>query len=537
MTRLGCLLLPFLWIACLEPGLPPRGLRLVSGQDILEPGFITLGEETVVRFERHRAYAKGALGAVSDVWIVSLDGQNMRKVVSQRSDRGPTLQSFPAGSSFFQHFLVNEQMFDARTTVSTLIRLSPALEETLRIEGISRYFQGAAPSFPDLVLYEKPRKGETYQDLYLWDGTAHRYLGVDSGSGQIVFGSSGAIYAIFGEDRVFSRLPQPDGALTELYPNISQFTLSRDERYVVLKVSTNGISKELILELATGREIPFAKPNTGMWVGFEGDYFIYLVRKTATEPAEVRAIDVVGGTESMTPLPEPLVDVVSRIPRPASEETLVQDSLGQGVFVNSINGTFLRVFPGKLYSPKFTGDGQQMLYIDPQKPTLVDPQIHGPLMNVPSDLSAAPRLFSPPGTTTRTGFFDFTNGDRGEFLYFWVHLGRGTWDLYFYFFDTSELRLVTRSILQVTVSEHSIFGILNASQQDQSGDLVHRNLDTGAEVFYSHAVVNALVGGQTSADPQRKVLYLVRGRAPSAHDGLWLAPLLEPQSPDAGVAE
>lgn len=537
MTRLGCLLFSLLFLACLEPGPPPRGLRLVTGQDILNPSFIMLGEEMVVRFERHRAHAKGPLGAVADTWIVSLDGQNTRKVLSHRSDHGPVLQSFPKGSNFVQHFLVDEQMFDARTTVSTLVRLSPALEETLRIEGITRYFLGTSPGFPDLVLYEKPRMDQPYQDLFLWDGTAHRHLGVDSGSGQIVFGSSGAMYSIYGEDRVLSRLPRPDSDLEKIYSNVSRFTLSRDERFVVLSVRLGEVNQDLILELATGREMPFAKPNTGMWLGFEGDYFIYLVRKTATTPAEVHAIDILTGDETLTSLPEPLVDVVSRLPRPDSNETLLQDSIGQGVFVNSTNGDFIRAFPGKLFAPKFTGDGKRMLYIDPQKPTVVDPQIHGPLMDVPSDLSAPPRLFSPPGTSTRSGFFDFTIGDRGEFLYFWVHLGRGTWDLYFYFFDTNELRLVTRSILQVTVSEHSIFGILNASQQDQSGDLVHRNLDTGAEVFYSHAVVTAVIGGETDAAPERKVLYLVRGRAPSAHDGLWLAPLLEPVSPDAGVTE
>ena len=537
MNNLGkaLFLWSIVWMSCLEAGPPPLGTRIVEGRDIQNFQFINLGEETVVRFDRHMDFAKGSLGARFDTYVVSLDGSNLRKVIVNRTDHGPQLMSFPAGSTRSQHFLVDETIGANKVAVSTLIRLSPLLEEQLRIEGITRYMPGSAPGFPDLILYEKPVQGRSFQDLHLWNGVESVRLGVDSGSGQMVFGGSGAIYAIMGEARVLSRLKTPDDAMLGLREQVSRFQLSPDEAYAAVSVTEDGKTKDLILELSTKREMPFVRSTSGMWAGFQGSYFIYIISKSTTAPGEVHAIDLTSGKENVTLIPEPLVDIVARLPRPNSTETLVMDSQGHAVFVSSIDGTLIRTVSGKLYAPKFTKDGADLLYIDPQAPTLVDSQIHGPLLQQSADLDKPARLFSPPGTSTRAGFFDFTSGDRGDFLYFWVHYGRGNWDLYFAFFDTGELRLITRSILQVSVGEHNIFGILNASQQDQTGDLVNRDLDTGMEIMYSHAVAEMVVGGENTDSPEPKVAYLVRGRAPSSHDGIWLAPILRPSAPDGGI--
>jgi hypothetical protein len=91
--------------------------------------------------------------------------------------------------------------------------------------------------------------------------------------------------------------------------------------------------------------------------------------------------------------------------------------------------------------------------------------------------------------------------------------------------------LIAKSILSVSISAHSLFGILNMSQQDGVGDLVLRNIDTGVDLRYAQAVADV---NQCPSDwPCRNwFAYIVRGRTDSDHSGLWLVP---PVKPDGGT--
>jgi hypothetical protein len=151
-----------------------------------------------------------------------------------------------------------------------------------------------------------------------------------------------------------------------------------------------------------------------------------------------------------------------------------------------------------------------------------------------------PTMVSPPGllVSAQNGFsYFFTSGDTGPILVFWAHLGRESSDLYFADYAEgslpANLRVIAKSILSVSVSAHSLFGILNTSQQDGVGDLVFRDIDSGAETFYAQSVIEASQhNGSDLASSY--TAYIVRARADSDRSGLWLSPMIPPPIPDGG---
>jgi hypothetical protein len=88
--------------------------------------------------------------------------------------------------------------------------------------------------------------------------------------------------------------------------------------------------------------------------------------------------------------------------------------------------------------------------------------------------------------------------------------------------------------MSVSISAHSLFGILNMSQQDGVGDLVYRDFDKGVDTLYANAVFDVAEQGGTSLATSYAA-YIVRGRADSDHSGLWLTTLAPPVNPDGGT--
>jgi hypothetical protein len=153
----------------------------------------------------------------------------------------------------------------------------------------------------------------------------------------------------------------------------------------------------------------------------------------------------------------------------------------------------------------------------------------------------APTMVSPPGLLVNAqngASYFFTDGDKGPLLVFWAHLGRASSDLYFADYQAGTLptglRLIAKSILSVSISAHSLFGILNMSQQDGVGDLVYRNIDKGVDTVYAHGVSDSAERGGSDLSTSYAA-YLVRGRDDSDRSGLWLTTLAPPVSPDGGT--
>ncbi len=547
---------------CLDAGPAPTGQLLFHGDHIESPQFITVGDQPMVRFADRLAFATTTLGGVSDVWITSFVGTLQRKVVANRSDYWPEQAPGPGED----YFMVDEHLVDSaagQARVASLVRLGSTLQEEFRLEGIARYTRftvplGAlydnppagrtCPGFSTLqgncpqLFYERPTEsGQKYPTLMLWDGTDHLPLGADAGSFQIQTVGRNA-YFLLDDQHTLTRLDRPSYALDSLRDNVFSFSVSGDEHYVALTVNENGKSKTVVRDLETGAEKTPARPNPSGWGGFSGNTFSYSQNATSTAPAELHVFNLDTGDDTFEVLPSPLVNLSGALDRPNSDERLILDSQGHGVFTGKNDLVGRRTLVGPLFTPSFTPDGKYLVYISPAAATLYDTSVQGPLMFQDADQTdLPPTMVTPPGLLANVqngASYFFTDGDHGPLLVFWAHLGRGSSDLYFADYQSgslpSGLRLIAKSILSVSISAHALFGILNFSQQDSVGDLVYMDIDKGVQTRYAQGVSDATERGGPDLSTSYAA-YVVRGRTDSDRSGLWLTTLAPPVQPDGGT--
>jgi hypothetical protein len=579
MSRWPVVFLGLLFLAgCLEEGPAPSGRRLFAGLDVESPAFTSVASDPMVLFQNRLAAATPTTGGFYDVWISAFDGSQQRKVLANRTDRwgeqdwGWSQQDYPLANqpsvTGEHYFMANEALVASgtgNTPVASLVRLGPTYDEELRIDGITNYSRftlpisllleqpqsgQSCPGFPGLqnncpqLFFERPAQvGESYPTLFLWDGQNQFPIGKDSGSFQIQTMGSGASYFVLDSSRTLTRLHRPGNALESLRANVSRFYVSGDERYVALAVTDPGKSMTVIRDLTTGVEISPATPNPSAWGGFQGSSFYYSQSATSAAQAELHTLNLTTGDDSVTLVPRPLVDIAGTLDRPGSDERLVLDSAGRGVFTGKGDLIVRRVVSATLITPNFTPDGAYLTYIAQATATLFDTGQQGALVFQDAELLQPPVTVSPPGLVVSAqngSSYFFTNGDHGPILIFWAHLGRASSDLYFADYPggglPTNMRLIARSIMSVSISAHVLFGILNVSQQDEVGDLVYRNIDTGVDTLYAHAVAEAVEYAPSGADLSGTwTAYLVRGRADSDHSGLWLTTLAPPEKLDGGA--
>jgi len=529
-----------------------------------------VGDEWLVRFQDRTAPATTTKASVSDLWVTSFDGLSQRKIVANWSGYWGEQGPFNAGD---RYYMVDENLVPTnggRARVANLLRLGPTLDEEFRLDGIWAYQRytvplealfaepqagQTCPGFPSLnndcpqLLYERPAlPGQAYPTLYLWDGSNEIPIGADSGSFQLQTMGNGRTYFIFEDKHTLTRLVRPQNTIELLRANVSRFAVSGDEHYAALAVTDEGKSMTVIRDLTTGAEIPLARPNPSGWEGFGDGTFSYSQSATSTTLAEKHTLKLASGEDTFYTLPSPLIDLAGVLDRPHTDERLLLDSLGRGVFTSRSDFESLRHLDGPLVTPSFSPDGKYLIYIDPAAPTLYDTTVRGPLMYQDADqVEQAPTMISPPGLVVNAQYgasYFFTdgdvdtNGDVAKILVFWAHLGRASSDLYFADHVDgslpSGLRLIAKSILSVSISAHTLFGILNMSQQDGVGDLVLRDIDTGTDTLYSQAVSDSAVMPGSDRSTTYSA-YIVRGRADSDRSGLWLTTLAPPEKPDGGT--
>jgi hypothetical protein len=340
---------------------------------------------------------------------------------------------------------------------------------------------------------------------------------------------SGMAYFVLGSDRMLSRLGKLTDTIQPLHVNVNRFLLRGDEKYATLSLSNAGTSTTVVLEVDTGREIPLARPNPCCWLGFtdsSSNQFTYSQSKSDSAAAEYHTLDLASATDTTLVLPDPLVDLASFMSRPHSDEVLYLDSQGHGVFFGQTDQQQRRTVDALMMTPRFSPDGRYLIYVAPQLPTKIDPEPHGPLMVQDSDLVNLPRQLTTPGMAVRPGSYFFIDGPDGPILVFWSSIVRSTADLYFANHETGDLKVVAVAIGNVTVDSKRIFGTVNLSAQDATGDLVVSDVQDSGRRTLAQAVSewtqwNGLVG------------YVVRGRASSDHDGLW-GSILDPPGQDGG---
>jgi hypothetical protein len=525
----------------------PEGRRLFPDRDIGSLGVVLLDDVTDpnqkvpgISFNRRKAVATPTKGAVSDLWVVSLDGTQQRQVIANRSDKwGLT----GAGSSVFA--MVDERQVTnaagSLEAVATLVRIDSHYQPNVRFENISNFTIGDESH---LLLRQVPEDGEL-PGLFLWDGENQRRLAdLPSGSFNVSFSGSGAVYFI-DNDRGWNRLASPTDTIQALHANVNSFNVGGGERYAVLSLTDSAGTRTVGYDLQSGQDIRLARPNPSSGVLFVpgSDHVITYSRSAlGGAPAEYHTMDLTTGIDTTMVLPAPLVDFAGTLGRPGGEEVVYLDSQGHGVVFSQSDHQLLRTVkklddatgapvPALMLSPAFTKDGKYLLYLDPQPLTESQPYPHGPLMIQEADFVDQPvehprRRLTTDGMSVRSGAFLFIDGpttDAGvsQILVFWAGLVRSGEDIYFANYETGDLQVVANSIGNVEVGNNEIFGTVNISAQDLVGDLVVKDVQDSGGRTIAHAVAEAKRWWDSTASLTR-VAYVVRGRAPSDHDGLWL---------------
>jgi hypothetical protein len=533
-TSLLCLLLA---AGCLQPGTSPEGIKLVSGSDVGDVGFIPLDGAGWITFNRRKATATLTKGAVRDLWIASCDGTQQRQIIADWSDRWS-----PTGAGDFLFIMVDERQVTSGAagqgpteSVGTLVRTDWDYSPRVAFENVSTFALGP---YNNRLLYRQVLGGNQTPGLFLWDGQDQLRLGdvanVYDFDAQIA--GSGMAYFVLGSDRVLSRLDKLTDTKQDLHPNVISFYLRGDEQYAALSLATG---TTVVLNIQSGQDIPLASPNP-FALGFaDQDRVTYSQSAIGAAPAEYHTLDLTTGADTFVVLPAPLVNLAAVMPRPQSDEVLYLDNQGHGVFFGQNDQQERRAVPVTMLSPQFSPEGQYLIYIDQQPATEAQPGPHGLLMVQDAELVNPPSQISTPGMAVDAGSFFFiqgpsTDGGVSYILVFWASIVVGSADLYFANYQTGDLRVVASSIGNVQVDSQRIFGTVNESAQDATGDLVVQDVLSGKSRLLAHAVSEATQWYDPNPGAQFvRVGYVVRGRASSDHDGVWLT-TLEPPGQDGG---
>jgi hypothetical protein len=397
------------------------------------------------------------------------------------------------------------------------------MEIDMRIPNVSSYQMAFGR-----LLYRTLAQGGHPAALHLWDGTSDRIIMASPASTVIStdIRPSGAIYIKSSDDQVLRRLATPDGQIEKVRDKVSRYLLHGDDVWMAVADTSSGRTKTLLVNLQTGVELPSARPNPCCWTKFDdNDHFFYVQAAIDNHPAESHVLDLTTGQDDSTLMPDNLVDVSYSISRDRTDEVLYLDSQGHGAFLGRDDMKLRRKVSQRLTWPFFSPDGRYRLYVDQAPLTAIETVAHGPLMAQDAELTSPPRRISPPGLDIpldpQSGRPFFMSDDDKAVLVFWARFGHNTSDLYFADVDTGQLRLVAPSIRNVTVAPDGYFGIINVSQQDLVGDLVLKDLVHDKTRVLSQAVADFHREGDN-------VVFAVRGRVPSDHDGLWVTSLAAP---------
>jgi hypothetical protein len=552
----------------LQSGSLPEGTKVVSGRDLGGVGILASnGTPWGISYSQRIAPTTPTKGAVSDIWVAPLPEEftstlpgyvapvdlPVTQPVRIASNRSDTWGARAADNSVF--LMVDERTVKSGGAgngqperVATLQRLSTSRYQTdLRFENIASYDLYGA----NRILFRQVAEDQT-PGLFLWDGTNQRRLGDVTNPGKLStqFGGSGRVYFILDDRGVFSRLGNLDEPVEDLYAGVIRYWLRGDEKHAILAADKAGKTVTFALDLTTGKEIPFARPNPCCWLGWDGDKFLYSQIAGANAPAEFHTLNVTTGIETCFLLPDSLIDYADSMGRPNSDEVLYLDSQGHGVFLGPDKvprrtvlkpGTDL---PATMLSPKFSPDGEYLLYLDRQPTTTSNPYPHGPLMVQRADLSEPPRTLTTPGMSVQSGDYFFIAGPtipiqgpngpltapNEPILVFWAYVTRAATDLFFANHVTGDLKVASGAIGNVTVDSQHVFGTVHMSAQDVTGDLTVWNVPTQKGRVISHAVPQY----EFTKSDTGLVGYVFRGRAASDHDGIWVTTMDGPQANQDG---
>jgi hypothetical protein len=340
-----------------------------------------------------------------------------------------------------------------------------------------------------------------------------RALGLSDGAVEF---HGNRLYFIAGEDdpkgtpgKVLARFTRPDGAIEVLHDRVRSFLVAPDESWLIFQTIGGSRPETIARRLATGEEHRVPATERASWMELSSTAFVYSEPPVPPDPrGTIHRHDLLTGAEEVTRAPAGLVDVREMRQRPSSHDRLYTDSEGQLAVVpeGEVDGRRIGDNPAQV---SITEDGRYALWID-----IVASGPRGKLMIQDLDFRAPPRQLSPPGAMVAFGYTFIADGAR-RILVYSAELGSNGDDLYYADHETGQQRRVAEGISgALDTRPYRLMGVVRASGQDLTGELVDKDLALEREVVLAHEVA-----AYTALD--NRVAFVVRGRVSSSRDGLW----------------
>jgi hypothetical protein len=519
--------LALLAVACLPDDPAVQGRLLHPGPDVVAPRFRTLDGEPWVLYDVRISPAENGLARHFDLHLARFSDGEHRLVLANRADRADWPVITDADRAGF--YMVDER--DAPglgLPMATLVRLRLSTGVVETIDDVLDY--GIHPERRRFY-YQRYLSGSSRPELHLRD-LAGNEANLGPSKGPVAFRGPERFYFLSGPDSVLSRVSGISAEAQPLRPHVSRFSVHGDETFAVVVVSQDGRVFTRVLDLATGEERALAVENPCCWLGIEGNSFVYGEAARDGNPAVLHRYDFPSGVDQALPLPEGLTDVRDIIDRPGAPESLIVDGHGRAAIVRQPAAgegpPDMYRLPMPVSAPVYSGDGRFLLYLDeepPPPPPALRRNPVGRLMALDAaDTGQPPRVLSPLGTSclVQPRGYEPNVGGPGKVL-FWAYYGLGATDLYLSDLDSGETRKLAVGVGPMTMLQSSLLGVTRIGQ-DQTGDLVQKDLVTGAEQVIEHGVLTMA----SRLDPMlgNIVTFVVRERnAGSPRNGLWAAPL------------
>ncbi len=513
--------------SCLPDDPPVQGRLLHAGPNVVAPRFRTLDGEAWVLYDVRTSPSENGLAPHFDLHLARFSDGEHRPVLANRADRAAWPVLTDADRAGF--YMIDERLApDLGLPVGTLVRLRLATGIVETIDDVLGY--GIHPERRRFY-YRRYLPGSSQPQLHLRDLTGND-TELGPSTGQVAFRGADHFYFLSGEDRVLSRVIGLDPQAQALRPHVSRFLMPDMDTFAVLAVSEAGHVFTRILDLATGEERALPVDNPCCWVGIDGDTFVYGEAARGDQPAVLHRYHFPTAADQALPLPEGLADVKTIVNRPGSPESLVVDGRGHAAIVRQPaeegGPPGMYPLPMPVSAPLYSGDGRYLLYLDkepPPPPPAFRRSSVGRLMAVDAaDPGQPPQMLSPVGTSciVEPRGYEPNVGGPGKVL-FWAYYGLGANDLYLSDLDSGETRKLAVGVGPMSMLKDSLLGVTRIGQ-DHTGDLVRKDLVTGAEQLLEHGVLTMT----SRTDPQLGdiVTFVVRERNPdSPRNGLWAAPL------------
>lgn len=378
------------------------------------------------------------------------------------------------------------------------------------------------------LFYSQFTGNDTLSDFRMRMEGADRLLGRTSG---LIHLAHECVYFLDGPQRTLKTLSDLDTDIGSLATDVDTFELrcdahDCDQRFIVLSHRTASTRPESVLNLGPRRSDPLPGRGICCLLGFSSSSarYTYSESPAPTGDGRMHILDLETRQDDAVDLPATTIGGIrSAVWRPDGTLVIFSDVADQLFMYSPGTSTGIDSLRTSGRTLRFTQDGRFLLFL---RTSTVDAESGTALFFLDTNSPFAPARRASPVGVDVGAYFIFQDGPE---VGFWVPNSHGQADLYFINVDSGTSRRIVESVGHIALGARGLVAVVRIDSQDQVGDLVKIELDTGVERMLAHGVSNfALAPACKDCDPiaaGTRLAYVVHGRFASERDGVWAAEL------------